>query len=287
MNNALKAHIEYLLCTKINTVRSISGGDISKAYLIETETERFFCKVNRSKFAYAMFEAEKCGLLAISETKTIAVPTVLLSEPLENGAFVVMEYIEAVKPFAKQMGTLGHQLAALHQFSSSKTFGWASDNFIGSLPQSNTSHSDWPEFFVKQRLLPQLKLARDKNLLHHKEIPSEEQLLKTCQGLFPTIQPSLLHGDLWAGNYLISQTGKPYLIDPATHYGHHEVDMAMTHLFGGFDESFYSAYHEHFTPLGGEKQRRDIYQLYYLLVHLNLFGRSYRYRVESLLKAYF
>jgi len=111
--------------------------------------------------------------------------------------------------------------------------------------------------------------------------------LKTCENLFPDTKPSLLHGDLWSGNYLISENGTPYLIDPAVYYGHHEVDIAMTKLFGGFDSSFYGAYAESLPKVRGEKERNDIYQLYYLLVHLNLFGSSYKSSVTSILKTYF
>lgn len=287
MDKALKAHIEYLLCININFISSISGGDISKAYLLETETERFFCKVNRSESAFKMFKAEKVGLEAISITKTIAVPKVLLCEPLEIGAFLVMEYIESKKLLKKDFELLGHQLAAMHKLSESNTFGWKTDNFIGSLPQSNLEHSNWTEFYVKERLLTQLKLARDGNRLQGSEVPSEEQLFKTCHNTFPEVKPSLLHGDLWSGNYLISKESVPYLIDPAIYYGHHEVDIAMTSLFGGFDNTFYDAYQEHFKPLGKEKERNDIYRLYFLLVHLNLFGSSYWPRVVDILKRYF
>ncbi len=287
MDKALRSYIEYLLCINISTIGSISGGDISKAYLLETETERFFCKVNRSESAFKMLEAEKVGLEAISDTKTITVPKVLLCEPLKIGAFLLMEYIEPKKPSKKDFELLGHQLAALHKLSESNTFGLGTENFIGSLQQSNTTHSDWASFYVQERLLPQLKLVGDGNCLQLSETPSEEQLFKTCQSLFPKVRPSLLHGDLWGGNYLISSEGIPHLIDPAIYYGHREVDIAMTHLFGGFDKTFYDSYQEHFMPIGGEKERNDIYQLYFLLAHLNLFGHSYKSRVVTILKRYF
>jgi len=287
MDKALKAHIEYLLCIKINTISPISGGDISKAFLLETESERFFCKINREADALKMFEAEKLGLEVISETNTIAVPKVLLCEPLEIGAFLLMEHIEPKRPSKKDFELLGHQLAALHKFSESDAFGLGTDNFIGSLPQSNKTRSSWTKFYVQERLLPQLQLARVGSLIQYSEIPSEERLFKTCENLFPEVKPSLLHGDLWGGNYLISKEGTPYLIDTAIYYGHHEVDIAMTRLFGGFDRAFYGAYQEHFPPVGGKKQRSDIYQLYFLLVHLNLFGSSYKFRVVTILERYF
>jgi len=287
MNIALKEHLEYILCVSIDSVRSISGGDISRAYLLETESERFFCKTNASEQAYDMFVAEKKGLETIGKTKTIAVPKVLLCEPLEKGGLLLMEYIEPRKASTTEMARFGHELAALHQQSAGKDFGGDADNFIGSLPQSNRKHPDWSGFYVEERLLPQLKSARDRNHLQDHEIPSEQRLLTTCKNLFPKVGPSLLHGDLWSGNFLISKDGTPYLIDPATYYGHHEVDIAMTRLFGGFGTPFYNAYREHFPEIIGTAERNDLYQLYYLLVHLNLFGGTYYQNVKQLLDRYF
>lgn len=265
----------------------VSGGDISQAYLLETDTERFFCKVNYNTDAFDMFQAEKLGLEAIAQTKTIATPKVLLCEKLELGGLLLMDYIEPKRSSSKNMELFGHQMAALHRFSGASTFGWESDNYIGSLSQSNRDHASWAEFYTQERLLPQLKMGLERQLLSSNELPSETRLLKTCENRFTKTTPSLLHGDLWSGNYLISADGTPYLIDPAVYYGHYEVDLAMTRLFGGFDSSFYLAHSEHFPKVEGEKERNDLYQLYYLLVHLNLFGRSYYSQVKQLLKTYF
>lgn len=234
-----------------------------------------------------MFQTEKSGLETISKSNTIATPRILLCEKLEKGGFILMEYIEPKRPNSKEMELFGHQLAALHKIQESKTFGWETDNFIGSLPQSNRKHLTWAEFYTQERLIPQIRLAKESRKLGASEIPSEGELRKSCENFFYKIKPSLLHGDLWSGNYLISENSAPYLIDPATYFGHSEVDIAMTRLFGGFDASFYSAYAENFPEVGGEKERRDIYQLYYLLVHLNLFGSSYAGSVKSILKTYF
>jgi len=287
MDKALKDHIEYLLCVKIDAIRSISGGDISKAYLLETDSERFFCKVNHKETASAMFQVEKKGLEAIAKTKTISVPQVLLCDPLEKGGYLLMDYIEPKRATANDMELLGHRLAALHGLSESNMFGWEDDNFIGSVPQRNKKHTDWSKFYVAERLWPQLQLAVNEKRLKSNEIPSEERLIESCKNLFPEVKPSLLHGDLWGGNYLISKENIPYLIDPAVYFGHHEVDIAMTRLFGGFDASFYGAYTEHFPRVDGEKVRTEIYQLYYLLVHLNLFGSSYYGSVKAILNRYF
>lgn len=286
MDKDLKAYIEYMLGVKLVHIRPISGGDISQAYLLESTTERFFCKVNHGLQAYEMFLAEKWNLEAISKTNTIATPKIRCCETLEIGGFLLMEYLEPKRASVKEMALFGHQMGALHKSTKAKQFGWETDNFIGSLPQSNRQHLSWTDFYVKERLLPQLKMASDLQRLSKTEIPSEVQLLKTCESLFPLVKPSLLHGDLWGGNYLIAHDGMPYLIDPAAYFGHCEVDIAMTRLFGGFDAAFYHAYSEHFPKAGGEKERNDIYQLYYLLVHLNLFGVSYKTSVMEILKNY-
>lgn len=265
----------------------VSGGDISQAYLLETDTERLFCKVNDHPDAFDMFQAEKTGLEAIAKTKTIATPKVLLCEKLEQGGLMVMEYIEAKRSSSKDMELFGHQLAALHEYSSASSFGWQRDNYIGSLHQSNQEHSSWAEFYTHERLFPQFKMASQKQLLSLNEIPTEEVLLNVFEKLFPKTAPSLLHGDLWSGNYIIASDTTPYLIDPAVYFGHGEVDLAMTRLFGGFDSSFYLAYSEHFPKVDGAVARNDLYQLYYLLVHLNLFGNSYYGQVKSVMDTYF
>lgn len=287
MEKYLKNHIQDLLSVSIQSVRSVSGGDISQAYLLETESERFFCKVNHEEHADALFSVEKKALEALARTKTIAVPNVILCKDLDKGGFLVMEYIEPKRASPKEMEKFGHQLAQLHQKSAGDDFGWEVDNYIGSLPQSNKKNTDWSSFYVAERLLPQLRTAVERKRLRHDEMPSEPRLKEVCDTLFPEVKPSLLHGDLWSGNYLISQEGQAYLIDPATYYGHYEVDIAMTRLFGGFGTPFYEAYAEHFPKIGGEEERNDLYQLYYLLVHLNLFGKSYYPNVQRILNRYF
>ena len=281
------AYLNYLLCIKIERVTPISGGDISKAYLLESETEKFFCKINGQNKALAMFQAEKKGLQELLKTNTIAAPRSFQVEPYNEGAFFLMEYVESKRPSLEDMSVFGLQLALLHQTSNARTFGWEEDNFIGSLDQSNKSHQDWTSFYVQERLLPQLHLAFDKKLLMKADIPSGEKMVSVCNNLFPKVVPSLLHGDLWSGNFLISKDGIPFLIDPAIYYGHHEVDISMTHLFGGFGDSFYNSYREIIPPEPGEEERKDIYQLYYLLVHLNLFGASYAAPVKRILSTYF
>ncbi len=287
ISSHFKEHIAQALGSPISKVNTVSGGDISKAYCIHTSTQRFFLKVNESGFALKMFLAEKKGLEDINGTKTIKAPEVIHCGQHKSGSYLLLEFIESKNPTSREFEAFGHQLADLHAFAVGDSFGWTQDNYIGSLPQSNKNHPDWTLFYVHERLLPQLKMAKEKGLLASSEIPTESNLLKGCHQFFPIVKPALLHGDLWSGNYLISAQGIPYLIDPALYFGHHEVDMAMTQLFGGFSPSFYAAYAERIPAETLQKERRDIYQLYYLLVHLNLFGRTYYPSVKKLLKTYF
>ncbi|WP_185782554.1 fructosamine kinase family protein [Croceivirga lutea] len=287
MNKALQKHLAYVLCIRVNSIRAVSGGDISAAYGITADTEQFFCKVNGSPQGLALFEAEQQGLQALRKTKTISVPKVLWCGTFEGNAILVMEHITAKQASATDLEKLGQQLAVLHQLSAPPTFGFSNANFIGSLPQQNRTHSKWVDFFVQERLVPQFKLARDTQLVTATELPTESKLLKRCEALFPEVQPALLHGDLWSGNYLISENGEPYLIDPSVYYGHAEVDIAMTRLFGGFGQRFYDAYHEIRPEVSGCNERTALYQLYYLLAHLNMFGVSYKNSVLEIVKRYF
>ena len=173
---------------------------------------------------------------------------------------------------------LGRGLAQMHQQGSSG-YGWSGPNYIGSLPQQNTPNPDWAMFYAQCRLMPQYSLAVNNGLLRAEEVPEASLMIRRINSLLPEIKPALLHGDLWSGNFLISSTGKPFLIDPSVYYGHSEVDLAMSLLFGGFPSHFYDAYFEISPQVAGFEERVVLYQLYYLLVHLNLFGKSYYRRV--------
>lgn len=286
MDQDLKIQLEEILGSPILKGLPLSGGDISAAYLLYTQAGRFFCKINHGKTAYDMFLAERAGLDAISGTSAIKAPEVVDCSLMKTGACLIMDYIEAKRPSDKNWEALGFGLANLHQCSS-VNFGFGRDNYIGSLPQSNFEHSSWDSFYLKERLLPQLHLAKKKNLLSENDIPSVNVLEDALIKFFSKTKPSLLHGDLWSGNYLISSSGTPYLIDPAVYFGHSEVDLAMSNLFGGFGTNFYNAYQEILPKSPGYAERQDLYQLYYLLVHLNLFGMSYFLQVSNILKRYF
>jgi len=285
MNSELQEYISNLLSETIIEIHAVSGGDISEAFKIITPKNNYFLKSNRAS-ALNMYQTEASALKNINDTETIKTPEVFVVDTFEDHAFLLMEFIESKTPTNSDFETLGLQLAALHNCSADY-FGWKEDNFIGTLPQSNKQNDSWHDFYINERLKPQLNLVRQRNLLSENECPSTEKMLQALQPIFQNTKPSLLHGDLWGGNYVISENGEPYLIDPAMYYGHSEVDIAMTKLFGGFGNAFYEAYQKIHPTDAFTNSRIDIYQLYYLLVHLNLFGKSYYGSVLRILRKYF
>lgn len=283
----LISHISKLTNKEFHNIQSLSGGSISSAYVLEGNESNYFLKVNSQSDAYDMFVEEQAGLKSIEETNTIAVPKVHYVDTLEGKAFLLMDYVESKHASTEDYKTLGTQLAQLH-LNHHKSFGFASNNYIGSLTQSNTQHTNWAKFYWHERIAPQLKLVEQKKLLSSNETPSTQTAISIFEDLLSVdVKPSLLHGDLWGGNYLIAVDGTPFLIDPAVYYGHSMVDIAMSKLFGGFGNGFYNAYHKIIPPTSNYNAQIELYQLYFLLVHLNLFGKSYYGSVREILNRYF
>jgi len=242
-------------------------------------------KVNSKSAFPDMFAREADGLATIRETQTIAVPEVVLQADIEDESFLILEWIESVSATPVSSKLLGQQLADMHRHTSPQ-FGLEYHNYMGSIPQSNRRHDTWAMFFINERLQPMVKIAVDKGLLNRTDAQQFEKLFLNISGLFNEEPPALIHGDLWGGNYLISRQGEPYLIDPAVSYGHREFDIAMTNLFGGFGSDFYHHYNESFPLTKGWQQRINLWNLYPLLLHLNLFGTSYLAQVKSCLAEY-
>lgn len=286
MDKEFQNHISEILGSSIVKYLAVSGGDSSNAYKIETTGDYLFIKTNTATHALDMFKKEAFGLNLIEQTKTIKTPNLLGFGSFNQTAYLILEYIESKSATSADLEKLGVQLAQLHQCSVDH-FGLETDNYIGLLTQSNKTKNNWLDFYNEKRLCPQLLLAKSNGLLSANEYPNGETIKERLSVYFDNIKPSLLHGDLWNGNYLISKSGTPYLIDPAVYYGHSEVDIAMSKLFGGFGNAFYNAYHANIPKDKYTPERIEMYQLYYLLVHLNMFGRSYYGSVSDILKKYF
>jgi len=285
MNDIVLSELLPKLDLNIHSVRPIAGGDISKAYCLETNHDNYFLKVNQESFALDMFQKEKLALEKIAQYNMIKVPAVFQVGQIDGAAFLLMEFIRSSPIGSVNFKKFGIQLAEFHlQFENS--FGWENDNYIGSLHQNNVKCSDWNDFYINQRIAPQIKTAIDKNLLYESDLPSSSKLFVACKRLFPDAKASPLHGDLWSGNYISNSEGEVFIIDPAFYFGHHEVDIAMSQLFGGFPKEFYSAYHSVIPIEPNYKERIQFLQLFYLLVHLNLFGKSYVGSVMSILNKY-
>lgn len=270
----------------------VGGGCVSPVARIETdEGDAFFVKwgaVETTQDAPpGMLASEADALQALAAARNVRVPEVIAVEDGAHGApsWLLLEWLE---PGSARPGTwreLGAALADLHR-NLADTFGWHGDNFIGPLHQTNTSAASWPEFWRIRRLEPQLRSAVDAGYLADEQARFE-RLFATMDDLLAGVSDaSLLHGDLWNGNVHVMHDGTPALVDPSVYHGHREVDLAMSELFGGFGREFYQAYQEAW-PVEAAYQdgRRAVYQLYYLLVHVNLFGGSYVASVRERLHA--
>lgn len=269
----------------ITNTHQLRGGDINKAYRIETTTGPFFLKYNQYPHGYDMLQTEALGLQELAATKAIPVPITHGWGTCQNYHYLLLEDWSKQQAKADFWPSFGRALAKLHQ-QSAPQFGLSYSNYIASLHQSNETKQDWPTFYWNQRIEPLARAAVDARLLTKADSAAFDQLAKKLKLIFPTTSPALLHGDLWSGNYLISPNGQAGLIDPAIYYGHREMDLAMTKLFGGFSDAFYTAYDE-FYPLDQHwEERIALCQLYPLLVHVHLFGAAYVPAVKGVLKAY-
>lgn len=271
----------------IDSITPVSGGDINQAYHIQTRLTNYFVKINGSAEATKMFLAECAGLAQLRRAADVCVPKTFMVGQAHGEAFLLMEWLnrsDSPQSPGNMQELLGRMVAKLHR-QQADTYGLDHDNFIGTLPQTNREMRDWTAFFAIQRLQKQLVLA-ERNGAPTALRKQFDCLIARLDTLYPHEPPSLLHGDLWSGNYIITTHGQPVLIDPAVYYGNREVDLAMTKLFGGFTSKFYAAYEEEY-PLAPEwEQRVDLWNLYPLLVHFNLFGAAYLEPIQQSLHRY-
>jgi fructosamine-3-kinase len=233
-----------------------------------------------------MFAAEARGLAWLAQARALKIPSVLAVSAERGAEFLALELVRSGTRRPRFDEELGRGLAALHACAAPR-FGLDHDNFIGSLSQSNSSHATWAEFFRVERLEPQIALAKASGRAGSSLLRAFERLFGRLDELVgPAEPPARLHGDLWGGNLHVDETGAPCLIDPAVYGGHREVDLAMMRLFGGFGERVFSAYAEAFPLAAGDAERVPLYQLYPLLVHVNLFGGGYARSVEAVVARY-
>lgn len=273
--------VEALTGLVIKDFSAANGGCINAGGMITTTRDRYFVKWNdRSRYP-GMFNAEARGLAILANPDTLPVPEVIHAGTAGGHQFLLLEYIEGSVRAKDYWQRFGSGLALQHE-RSSPDFGLDHDNYIGSLPQRNRMSSSWIQFFVEERLGFQVQIGRDAGEIDQPLKRKFEALYKKLPSLLPEETPALLHGDLWAGNLMTGADGGPCLIDPAVYYGCREVDLAMTQLFGGFDQAFFHAYEEVYPLAPGYRQRFDLYNLYPLLVHLNLFGGGYRSQVGAI-----
>ena len=264
----------------------MGGGSINETCQVSINRDaRLFLKLNSTTKYPGLFEKEKDGLEFLGKQKIIQTPSVIVCDNIHEYQVLVLEWIEGGLRTEKFWNEFGERLAKLHLVSNSH-FGFGEDNYMGALVQFNRQQSSWVEFFIHCRLVPQIELTKKRHFLQAKHLDAFEVLYSRLTGIFNNEQPSLLHGDLWSGNYMCDQNGLPVLIDPAIYFGHRSMDLAMTTLFGGFDKQFYESYNYHFPFPGNYHEQWEVCNLYPLLIHLNLFGPGYLSQIERTLRKF-
>lgn len=264
---------------RVRSVHFVSGGCINNTVKLETERGIYFLKWNENADD-DLFEKEEKGLKLLADTNTLNTPTVLGRGRADMKNFLIQEFIQRNAPAANYWQVFGAGLADLHQHTQEK-YGLEHDNHIGRLPQKNLWKDNWIDFFIENRLEVQLGMAIYNEHVDTSFARKFRQLYAQLPGIFPAEPASLLHGDLWSGNFMVGPAGKPYIYDPAVYYGNREAEISFTRLFGGFDRVFYQSYHEAFPLEPGFEERIEVYNLYPLLVHVNLFGTSYLSGVQQ------
>jgi fructosamine-3-kinase len=285
--NTLRESVAAVLGTSITGAVSVHGGDINHAARLETR-DGFYMLKWKMDAPIGFFAAEAQGLETLQHAGELRVPTVIAQADATHGCpgWLVMAWIATAPAGSKFAENLGYGLAALHRHTSER-YGFDQANFIGELPQPNTPTVCWVDFYRDQRLGAQMAIAAQNGQLTLERQKRLDALCARLDDLIPAAitVPSLLHGDLWSGNFL-AVGDQPILIDPAVYYGHREVEIAFTELFGGFPARFYAAYREAYPLDPGYERRRALYQLYPLLTHMNMFGGGYPLQVDAVCRQY-
>ncbi|BAW95378.1 fructoseamine 3-kinase family, phosophotransferase [[Synechococcus] sp. NIES-970] len=265
----------------IEQQRSVGGGCINQGYCLQGDGQQYFVKLNQPNQT-AMFAAEALALQQMGATATIRVPTPICWGETQNHSYIALEWIDLGGGSNDAWRKMGQQLAQLHRLGTADQFGWDRQNTIGSTPQINDWQDHWATFWAETRIGYQLRLAQRKG----GDFPETQQVINRVRHLLRDHQPqpSLVHGDLWSGNAAVTAAGEPIIFDPAAYYGDREVDIAMTELFGGFPGSFYQGYNEVWPLDSRYGDRRDLYNLYHVLNHFNLFGGGYGSQTKRIIQ---
>jgi fructosamine-3-kinase len=258
----------------IQKIERVSGGDINSAFCLHTNSQKYFLKVNSASAYKNMFAKEAKGLAALSDACSLQIPKVIRHGSVNDEQYLLLEWLERGSPSKNFWEDFGASLALMHK-APQNYFGFEEDNFIGSLEQKNSKKNSWSQFYAEERILPLIKKLADSKVISKDDVAAAEKFGSRLNSFFPEEGPSLLHGDLWSGNFMCASNGKACIFDPAVYYGHREMDIGMTKLFGGFDDRFYDAYNSVFPLEKGWEKRMPLAQLYPLLVHAVLFGGNY------------
>lgn len=270
--------------SSLREIKPIQGGSINEAYYVRTDDAEYFMKYHMHA-PKDFFKSEAIGLRIIKETNTVSVPNYLSYSDQEDNAFLLLEWIEG-EPTDDTEITLGQKVAQLHQ-RVGRMHGFHNDTYIGLLPQPNKLLPNWLEYFRTYRLGAQIEQGVAKGVIKNDRHKRLEKLLERLDEWVPTfVEPSHLHGDLYSGNWIVGPGGEPFLVDPSFFYGDRQFDMAFTELFGGFSDGFYEAYNEVFPLRDDYEELKSLYQLYYLIAHLNLFGERYGEKVDEIVERY-
>ena len=278
IGNRIKNVLSILEPNKKNffNLQLITGGCINSNFKLTTNYADFFLKTNSTHIADDFFLAEKKGVQLLSQADNINVPEIYYVDK----EFILMSFIKPTTVSKIFWQNLASSLVNIHSVKNN-LFGLDYDNYIGSLSQQNNCNENWTDFFIERRIMPQLKISN---------FPVEiicrfENFFKKLEDILVQEKPTLLHGDFWSGNF-INNDSKPFFIDPSVYFGSREMDIAMSKLFGGFDTNFYSTYNEIYPLMKNWEERLDIYNIYPLLVHHNLFGGNYYVRILDILKSF-
>ena len=278
-------HLFQHLGLDIKDAEKVHGGDINEAFCLQGSETKYFLKINNAVQYPGRFLKEANGLDTLRKCPSLLLPKVIKHGTLEDVQYLLLEWMDEGTPAADAQHDLGSNIARMHQ-TSQEYFGFTEDNYIGSIPQKNTPTETWSDFYTQCRILPLVKILADTNVFSKADVAQATSFCTSVGKIFPIETPSILHGDLWGGNYLIASSGYASLIDPAVYFGHREMDIGMTRLFGGFSNDFYTGYNEVFPLEKGWEKRLPFTQLYPLLVHAVLFGGHYVNNVRTILKQF-